>query len=422
MIGSIPHVFVMLQILFGEFMFIYPYKKRKYFLITYPLMWVVCITIGFFYPAYAPKDNLNRIVMFMVMFLSTVLANFAAFDLKFKVVLALCCSGYALQHIVYQINKIIRNIDFGEEFTRFMASYKIQIDLIVFSIFYAIYFAVVGIRLAKYRVDKNYNNALSALSIVVVLVCIGLSVFSNKYTSVYLYAMYAIICCMLAIALQFLFVGFSQINREKEIMQRKAESDLAKYESAKDAIEFINIKCHDLRKELNVLKDNVSKEELERLKKTIDLYDGLSHTGNGVVDTILMNAMLRYSDFGVGFTFSGNGEWLNFVGDADLKSLFLNIVSNAAEGASKADADKRNVSIVLEKKGDMILIVCRNYYVGKPVRDGKLPATTKNYEKGEHGFGLKSINLIAKKYGGWVSASGKDGVFVLTACMFDCCD
>ena len=53
-----------------------------------------------------------------------------------------------------------------------------------------------------------------------------------------------------------------------------------------------------------------------------------------------------------------------------------------------------------------------NYYAGELDFDDGLPLTTKS-DKRYHGFGMKSIKMLAEKYGGYVSVKAEDGVFNL---------
>ena len=67
----------------------------------------------------------------------------------------------------------------------------------------------------------------------------------------------------------------------------------------------------------------------------------------------------------------------------------------------------------LLRKDDFVNIRLENSYEGELSWDGNLPRTTKE-DKQSHGIGLRSIRNIAKKYGGYASASTEDAVFILS--------
>ena len=66
-----------------------------------------------------------------------------------------------------------------------------------------------------------------------------------------------------------------------------------------------------------------------------------------------------------------------------------------------------------ERKGDIINIRITNYFSGELRFEDGLPMTHKHDEEGYHGFGMKSMRLIAEKYGGKITAKADGEVFVL---------
>ena len=94
-------------------------------------------------------------------------------------------------------------------------------------------------------------------------------------------------------------------------------------------------------------------------------------------------------------------------------SLFGNIIENAIEAAGNIDdADKRVISVKIREIAGQISIIEENYTAVMPEFVNGLPRTTKK-DTDYHGFGMRSIQLIAKKYGGMLTCSADDGVFRL---------
>lgn len=108
-----------------------------------------------------------------------------------------------------------------------------------------------------------------------------------------------------------------------------------------------------------------------------------------------------------------DGERLNFMKDVDIYSLFGNALDNAIESTMKLkDKTKRVISLLVSAKADFLTIHMENYYEGcLSFKDG-LPQTTKD-DKTLHGFGVKSISLLAEKYNGNVSMSTDSDIFIL---------
>ena len=54
-----------------------------------------------------------------------------------------------------------------------------------------------------------------------------------------------------------------------------------------------------------------------------------------------------------------------------------------------------------------------NYFSGTLQIEDGLPKTSKTGEEGFHGYGMKSMKLIAEKYGGSLRASAEGELFTL---------
>lgn len=90
-----------------------------------------------------------------------------------------------------------------------------------------------------------------------------------------------------------------------------------------------------------------------------------------------------------------------------------NILDNAIEASEKRKKEEeRVVSISTISKEGFIRIHGENFFDGDLIYENNVRKTTKQ-NKLYHGFGVKSIKLIAKKYHGNVSISAKDGKFIL---------
>ena len=106
-------------------------------------------------------------------------------------------------------------------------------------------------------------------------------------------------------------------------------------------------------------------------------------------------------------------EKLSFIRENDIYALLGNILDNAIEASEKWKKDEeRVVSISTISKEGFIRIHEENFFDGDLIYENNVRKTTKQ-NKLYHGFGVKSIKLIAQKYHGDVSISATDGKFIL---------
>ena len=90
-----------------------------------------------------------------------------------------------------------------------------------------------------------------------------------------------------------------------------------------------------------------------------------------------------------------------------------NAIDNAIEGVEGLpDPDKWVVSLTIRGQSGFVCIQTNNCCGALPQREDGLPLTTKA-DRANHGFGLKSIRYLARKYGGTMCVSVQDGVFIL---------
>ena len=161
------------------------------------------------------------------------------------------------------------------------------------------------------------------------------------------------------------------------------------------------------------------KEEIDSLREIVKSYDNTYHTGLDVLDIILNEKHSGCRSKDIHLTCMGNGAELGFMDILDVYSLFWNILENAITAVEKTDVPgKRLISLIIEQKGSFVMISAMNYSGTESLTftDG-LPNTTKEGEPGYHGYGLKSIQLIAKKYSGDISVSASNGMFQVNIYM-----
>lgn len=97
----------------------------------------------------------------------------------------------------------------------------------------------------------------------------------------------------------------------------------------------------------------------------------------------------------------------------DICSLFGNALDNAIECELKQpDKSKRMIHLSLSSQKQFLLLQVENFCPDMPVFRNGLPVTTKP-DRENHGFGVKSIQSIARKYGGSTSFQVNNGWFVL---------
>lgn len=422
-----------IELLISEFMFSKHLEKRNYFyvrlisgiLITLALtIWIEIIytlttSQDFIYnEPRGVEDSIFKFIYYLLIYISTVFVMFASFKAKFTTILFYSAGGYALQHISSKILILITLIPGYPNSKDYILYLNLGVDVLVTTLMYTLsYFIFIKRAIKNINEIKNLNLKVY-LSIIVIIICIGLSRIttdnpSRNLLSILSESLYAIISCILVLTMLLDISEKDKIVEDNRIMLELLRKEKEQYKLSKENIAIMNIKYHDLKHIVNsIKKDGLSEDKLKSIEQVINVYDSNLKTGNDVVDIILTEKQLLCKDKNILFTSVINGKDISFMDSSDAYSLFGNALNNAIESVSKiSDPSKRVITLNMSEIANMLSIHIENYFIGTIEFKNGLPVTKgdKNY----HGFGMKSIELIVKQYHGELSASTKDDIFTL---------
>ncbi len=207
-----------------------------------------------------------------------------------------------------------------------------------------------------------------------------------------------------------------------QLFQRQYEQ----YKLAVDNSEALRKEMHDMKHYVMALKNeddpNRRAEVLEDMEQAIAIQESFMNTGNKVLDVILTTKSLQCQKKNITLNAMVDGDLLADIHVKDICSLFGNILDNAIEATQQVeDLEKRLITMSVRSRNQFIIVECENYSDATNVRlrdrqrkrifrSNNLPQTSKA-DNVKHGFGLKSINQVAEKYGGAMNCSYEDGWF-----------
>lgn len=207
------------------------------------------------------------------------------------------------------------------------------------------------------------------------------------------------------------------VKLEMEFLQSMLHMQYENYKISQESIALVDQKYHDLKHQIQLLRSNVSTEEklswLDRMEQDIKTYETQNKTGNKVLDTILTTKSLQCQNQGISLTCVADGKEIDFMHPMDISALFGNALDNAIESVKKlSDPEKRLIHVSVARQKNFVRIRVENYYEGEIRFVNGVPTTTKKNKK-YHGFGIKSIQRIAEKYGGSMTIDTRDCWFEL---------
>ena len=243
----------------------------------------------------------------------------------------------------------------------------------------------------------------------------GIAVFTRSAVPYYCVAVNVIVNLVI-ILLQNMTYRILSLQKEKEMIQVLQKEKEQQYLFSKENVDLINQKCHDLKRQIRALQ-MVQGEERERLFKeteeAVQFYDAHIKTGNDVLDTILTEKSFVCARQGIRFSCNIHAEKMDIIDVIDFYTIVSNGLDNAIECVSGyEDDEKKVINVAVLEQGSMLHIFIDNYFDGKLEFRNGFPVTSKE-DKGYHGYGVKSMQMIAKKYGGDMRISVQNHTFSL---------
>lgn len=228
-----------------------------------------------------------------------------------------------------------------------------------------------------------------------------------------LFAAYAVLANIFLLALLYGVFRNKKMTGEMEMLEKVIDQQNAQYQMMKENIDMVNIKCHDMKQQISLYENRIDREALQEIKSIIHVYDTTFKTGNEVLDVFLQEKLLRCERERMEMDCVVDGRCVDFIRPADLYTLVGNAIDNAMEAVRKIqDPEKRLISLSVRESKNMVLIHVDNEYIGEIRMNDGLPLSTKGDDL-NHGFGMRSICLIAEKYKGTVSVFTENNIFNL---------
>ena len=193
-----------------------------------------------------------------------------------------------------------------------------------------------------------------------------------------------------------------QENKIKEYEINKVYDQYKSIYLAKQE-ELIKIK-HDINNMLQTINtvktnNNILNEVKEKLNNT----EGFYYTSNKLINAVLVNKLNLIKNKNIKIQTEIAVDNIGRISDYDNISLLTNLIDNCVEGCH--DIQNPYIKIKISNKDNMLLLFFENATTNKNFKTNKK-------DKKFHGYGLKIIKDITKKYNGKISNQIIDDSFI----------
>lgn len=421
----------MLELLLSEGLVTYTLRKKRGFALRVAASAAILIGAAFALPVFADGGVIYASFVFVLLFVASLAALKFCYDEPVVNILFCGIHAYTTQHIAYVTCYFIVNVSDLGTFAVYSGESADILNPFVLLVYFATYAVVYWFVWAFlcYRIRKSQLLELSNFKLLMISSGILLSSIILNAVVVYdaaemasrlllsVFYFYDLLACLLALGTQHFMLRNKQLDDEVNVVRKLWRRDKEQYELKRANIEAINIKCHDLRHRLREygIRKNIDEETIREITDELNIYDSFVRTGNEVLDVILSEESLHCSRMGIRLLCNVDGKQLGGISANNLYPLFYNAIHNAIEAVARVqDENKKLIKLTVVRVRDMISVHVENYCVDADqivFCDG-LPQTRKA-DKENHGFGMRSMCLVAQKLGGEIHVDVSGDIFSL---------
>lgn len=403
----------LIELICASFLFVWGEKRRRLFLLRAAGFLILSLLIGFMWNETAKDYLALSIFRYLFLFSSLIFAIWLCFEIDFFKALFYATGSLATQHVAYLVYGLLP-APYEMETTALTFGILFLQILLTAAVWTGLYFLFIR-RLKAFNIKQDVSLLLFNLIILlcdIILSIVGSNGETNVFSS-HLIRVYDLLLTFFAFFYLYGSLQKNAIKAEHALQKQLMEQEKRQFEELKQSVQGINIKCHDLRHQIANHGQFLDKKEYVReLSASVSVYDSYIDTGNETLDIILMDKKLRCNTLNIPFTIIAEANDLSFMAAMDIYSLFGNTIENAMEYLITVPEEKRLIRMNCKTVNTFFSIRIENYYEEKLKLENGLPVTTKK-EKELHGFGMKSIEQIVKKYDGGMTIAGDNKLFSL---------
>ena len=192
-----------------------------------------------------------------------------------------------------------------------------------------------------------------------------------------------------------------------QLLLQKESDSVEYYEMMLSQNENQSILIHDIKKHLQSIKllnDQKASDKInayiQQLMESSDLKETVKICDNEMLNAILCRYQRQCNEKHIVFHADIRSGTVQSMYQHDLTSLFCNLLDNAVESAEKIPDSFIELRVQKKENSPFIVIIVINSCRSAPQYDAThLPISTKK-DSSKHGYGMKSIKKVIRKYNG----------------------
>ncbi len=239
-------------------------------------------------------------------------------------------------------------------------------------------------------------------------------------------------CVLSVLSLVVIIMLYQNIKESKEnefamqALESQKEDTVRHAEQIEDMYEKIRAMRHDMGNHMAVIEGLIDKGEREALDEYIGQWkknyeeSGMSvKTGNPIIDVVISEFAGRFEKSDIPFEHSFRYPEQLLINPFDMSVVITNALQNAYEASVSSQDPAVKLTAIL--RDNTFIISLKNHIDNKAYIDSEEELPVSSKKEDGHGYGLKNIRTIARKYKGDIEIrqeTDKDGYIFVLNVMF----
>ncbi len=210
---------------------------------------------------------------------------------------------------------------------------------------------------------------------------------------------------------------------ENKLLRLSLEQQSDMLDKIKLQYENLSVMRHDYVHELAYIQGVLNEKDYDKLdsylkeKLSSEKLKGYNYifTSNKIIDSVINYKFSIAEQKGISVVCTLTAD-IPEKYEHDISIILSNLLDNAIEASEKLTDEKPEITLIISEVTGYYSIIVKNRISSSVITENKKLATTKS-DKHNHGYGLKSVKVLAEAHNGMVDIYEKDGFFIVNALL-----
>lgn len=210
---------------------------------------------------------------------------------------------------------------------------------------------------------------------------------------------------------------------ENELLKLSLKQQSEMLDKIRIQYDNISVMRHDYIHELAYIQGVLNKKDFDKLnsylkeKLSSEKLKGYNFifTSNKIIDSVINYKFSIAEQKGISIVCTLTAD-ISEQYEHDISIILANLLDNAIEASEKLSIEKTEIILNISEISGYYSIIVKNRISSSVITGNKKLDTTKS-DKHNHGYGLKSVKMLAESHNGMVDIYEKDGFFIVNVLL-----